>query len=250
MIKGSDFIVRNWGASAPGLSSVDDWKNWYATQQLPPDSKPPVLPNSIPKMLQRRLSLLARLVFHAAGQCLEDGEIMPVVFSSAHGEICKSLEMLKAIQAGEGLSPTAFSLSVHNAIAGLFSIAYSNSREMTVIAPGREGIAPAFIEALGLLDENGLQENNNEVLLVFYDEPIADFYPFAPFNLNAPIPVALALRVGLSGDGLPVRFYRSSESRDDGEHPVQLLAFLRFLLGDEQSLTLGNQGCGWRWDKI
>ncbi len=254
MIKGSDFIVRNWGASAPGLSSVDDWKNWYATQRISPDSKPPLLPNSISKMLQRRLSLLARLVFHAAGQCLDDGEIMPVVFSSAHGEICKSLEMLKAIQAGEGLSPTAFSLSVHNAIAGLFSIAYSNSREMTVIAPGLEGIAPAFIEALGLLYENGLHEKglreNNEVLLVFYDEPIADFYPVAPFNLNAPFPCALALKVSLAGDGLPVRLSRSSESRDDGEHPVQLLAFLRFLLGDEQSLTLGNQGRGWRWGKI
>jgi len=253
VINGFDFIVRSWGASAPGLSSVDDWKNWYATKQLPPASKP-VLPDSVPKMLQRRLSLLARLVFHAAGQCLDDGAIMPTVFSSAHGEIGKSLEMLKAIQAGEELSPTAFSLSVHNAIAGLFSIAYNNCLEMTVIAPGREGIAPAFIEALGLLHENGLhqnvlQENAGEVLLVFYDEPIADFYPLAPFNLNAAFPVALALRVGLSGDGLPMRLSRASESRDDGEHPVQLPAFLRFLLGDEQSLTLGDQGRGWRWDK-
>lgn len=244
LIKVSDFVLRNWGASAPGLSSVDDWKSWFVMPQRLPDAKP-VLPGSVPKMLQRRLSGLARVVFNAAGQCLDDREIMPTVFSSAHGEICKSLEMLKAIQAGEALSPTAFSLSVHNAIAGLFSIAYSNSLEITVIAPGREGIAPAFIEALGLL-----QENTPEVLMVFYDEPIADFYPIAPFDLDAPFPFALALRVALTGDGLPLRFCRSSEPRDDGEHPVQLLAFLRFLLGDEQSLSLGNQGRSWRWDKI
>ena len=58
------------------------------------------------------------------------------------------------MQKGEEVSPTAFSLSVHNAIAGLFSIAYGCHQEITVIAPGQDGIAPAFIEALGLLQEH------------------------------------------------------------------------------------------------
>ena len=56
--------------------------------------------------------------------------------------------MLQTIQSGEELSPTAFSLSVHSAIAGLFSIAYGNNQEISVIAPGLEGIAPAFVEAV------------------------------------------------------------------------------------------------------
>jgi hypothetical protein len=239
-----DFVIHNWNAWAPGLNSRDDWKAWYAGQRFGKDNNP-VVPASVPKMLQRRLSPLARVVFNAANGCLAAGEMLPTVFSSAHGEICKSLEMLKAIQAGDEISPTAFSLSVHNAIAGLFSMAYANQLELTVIAPGLEGIAPAFIEALGLL-----QEGADEVLLVLYDEPIADFYPFSPFNLNAHNTCALALRIALTGGGLPLQFCRSAESRDDGEHPVQLLTFLRFLLAEDQSLSLGHQGHSWRWDKL
>lgn len=241
----SDFVLRDWSAWAPGMNCMDDWKQWHAGSRTIQKDDKAIVSDAVPKMLQRRLSPLARAVFNAADKCLEPGKPLPTVFSSAHGEVCNSLEMLKTIQAGDEISPTAFSLSVHNAIAGLFSIAYANSLESTVIAPGLEGIAPAFIEALGIL-----QEGAEEALLVLYDEPIADFYPISPFNLNAEFPCALALRIALSGDGLPLRFSRSSESRDDGEHPVQLLTFLRFLLAEEQSLSLGNQGHSWRWDKI
>jgi hypothetical protein len=231
----SDFILCKWSAWAPGLIARDDRLM---------ESGNPVVPECVPKMLQRRLTPLARGVFNAADKCVESGKTFPVVFSSAHGEICKSLAMLKTIQAGHELSPTAFSLSVHNAIAGLFSIAYRNSQEITVIAPGQEGIAPAFIEALGMLHEGA-----DEVLIILYDEPIADFYPIAPFNLNSPYPCVLALRIALAGDGLPLQLYRCTQSRDDGEHPVQLLMFLRFLLAEERSLSIGNQGHSWTWHK-
>jgi hypothetical protein len=190
-------------------------------------------------MLQRRLTPLAKAVFNVADHCIKTGEAMPVVFSSAQGELDKSLAMLKAIQAGEELSPTAFSLSVHNAIAGLFSIAYGNHQEITVIASGQEGIAPAFIDALGILHEGAA-----EVLVILYDEPVPDFYPIAPFNLNGS-PCVLALRLALSGDGLPLSLSRSTEFHDAGEHSVQLLTFLKFLLTDEQVLNLGN----WTWCK-
>ena len=201
-------------------------------------------PSFVPKMLQRRLSPLAKAVFHVADLCLDNDQPIPAVFSSAHGEIGKSLEMLKLIQAGQELSPTAFSLSVHNAIAGLFSIAFNNMREITVLAPGQEGIAPAFIEAIGLLHEGA-----DEVLLMLYDEPISDFYPTAPYKLNSAAPCVLGLRIGLKGKGMSLNLSRSSQSRDDGEHPVQLGALINFLLVGYQSLVLGNQGHSWTWQK-
>lgn len=203
-----------------------------------------IVPECVPKMLQRRLTPLARAVFNVAGPCVESGKSTPVVFSSAHGEICNSLAMLKTIQTGEELSPTAFSLSVHNAIAGLFSIAYRNSQEITVIAPGQEGIAPAFIEALGMLHEGA-----DEVLMILYDGHIADFYPIAPFNLNSAHPCVLALRIALAGDGQPFQLSRNRQSRDDGEHPLQLMMFLKFLMAQERTLVLGNQGHSWTWHK-
>jgi hypothetical protein len=223
-----DFIVCNWCAWTPDINDRNDRLI---------DAGKTTVPACVPKMLQRRLTPLARAVFSVADACIEADEALPVVFSSAHGELSKSLLMLQAIQAGEELSPTAFSLSVHNAIAGLFSIAYHNHQEITVIASGQEGIAPAFIDALGILHEGA-----SEVLIILYDEPVADFYPIAPFNLSA-APCALALRIALSGKGLPLSLQRSTEFHDMGEHSVQLLAFLKFLLADTQALRLGN----WIW---
>jgi len=89
-----------------------------------------------------------------------------------------------------------------------------------VIAPGQDGIAPAFIEALGMMHEGA-----DVVLIILYDEPIADFYLTSPFNLNAYFPCVLALRIALSGNDLHFQFCCSAESRDDGEHFVQLPAF-------------------------
>jgi len=226
-----DFIVCKWSTWSPETNDGDDRLI---------DANNVSVPACVPKLLQRRLTPLAKAVFAVADRCINTDEALPVVFSSAHGELSKSLEMLKAIQASEELSPTAFSLSVHNAIAGLFSIAYHNHQEITVIASGREGIAPAFIDALG-----SLHEGANEVLIVLYDEPIADFYPTAPFNLNSAEPCVLALRLALSGAGLSLSLNRSTDTRDVGEHSVQLLAFLNFLLADEQVLNLGN----WTWCK-
>ena len=234
-MKTLDFILSNWSAWTPGLESSND--------SLITDASIGAT-ESIPNMLLRRLTPLARAVFNVADQCVNKGEALPVVFSSAHGEICKSLTMLKAIQSEEELSPTAFSLSVHNAIAGLFSIAYGNTQEITVIASGQEGIAPAFIDALGMLHEGA-----KDVLIVFYDEPIADFYPVAPFKLSHPFPCVLVLRIALSGHGMPLQFCRSNQSRDDGEHILQLLAFIKFLITEERSLSLGNLGHSWTWNK-
>lgn len=231
----TDFTVCNWRAWAPGLHIED-------ARLINPAE--PGLRKCVPKFLQRRLSPLAKAVFNVAEPCLEDGKTLPVVFSSAHGEICKSLVMLQTIQAGQELSPTAFSLSVHNAIAGLFSIAFNNSQEITVIAPGQEGIAPAFIEALGML-----QEGADEVLVILYDEPIADFYPIAPFKLNASSPCALGLKIALTGNGQPFKLFRSAQFREDGEQPLQLLALIRFFLSEDRLLSLGNNGHCWTWQK-
>lgn len=231
-----NFVLTRWNAWIPEINRVDGLKNLSVAYQ-------PV--NAIPKMLQRRFSPLAKAVFEAADLCVTIGEQIPCVFSSANGEIAKSLAMLQIIQAQDALSPTAFSLSVHNAIAGLFSMVYQNHRESTVIASGQDGIAPAFIEALGIL-----QEGATEVLLVLYDEPVADFYPLLPFKCDVNFPCVVVLRLALAGQGLPMQFNRSSEVRDDGEHLVQLVTFLKFLYSNQASLCLGRAGTSWQWQKI
>ncbi|MGR9088800.1 MAG: beta-ketoacyl synthase chain length factor [Gammaproteobacteria bacterium] len=240
----ADFVISQWGAWAPGLSCREDWQSWCSGLG-PTESNRLEATVAVPKMLQRRLSPLARAVFTALGQCVGEDERLPTVFSSSHGELSRSLEMLEMIDAGDEISPAAFSLSVHNAISGLYSIAYRNRQEMSVIAPGREGMAAGFIEGLGLLNEGA-----EKVALVFYDEPVPSFYPIEPFRLDAGLLCALAMKIELKGRGMPLRLSRSLKSGNDGEHAVQLSAFIRFLLAEERSMIMGNQGHCWRWDKL
>ncbi|MGZ5009775.1 MAG: beta-ketoacyl synthase chain length factor [Methylobacter sp.] len=240
----AEFVVRSWSAWAPGLNSHEDWQKWHDHQAFVQAEKA-AIPVKVPKILQRRLSLLARAVFHAADDCIDSDKPLPIIFSSAHGEVNKSLEMLQSMQKGEDVSPTAFSLSVHNAISGLFSMAYGCHQEITVIAPGQDGIAPAFIEALGLLQER----HTDEVLIILYDEPLSDFYPSLPFVLNAPAVCALALKISLTGSGLALQLNRSSAHRDDGEHALQIFSFIKFLVTDKKTLALGNHRHSWEWHK-
>ncbi len=72
-------------------------------------------------MQSRRLSPLAGAVsavaWHSRQQCGD----MPAVYFSNHGESQYYFEMLQGIAQGDDVSPSRFSLSVHNAIAGLSS---------------------------------------------------------------------------------------------------------------------------------
>lgn len=168
-----------------------------------------------------------------------------MVFSSTHGEQAKGFAMLEMLQAGEDISPTEFSQSVHNAIVGLFSIALGNKLQSTVLAPGEDGLAPAFIEALGLLEEGA-----HEVLIVFYDEPVVPFYPTTPYQLSVDGRYALALRVGITGRGLPLLFYSSPDIGVDGEQPLQVPAFIRFLDEPVRQLKIRTSRHSWCWEKI
>lgn len=232
-------VVRDWRIWTPTLSGHKD-----ALTQHAPALEKADLPFPVPKNLARRFSPLARAVLNVGGACAGTDCSMPVVFSTAHAESNSSLAMLKDLQRGEELSPTAFSLSVHNAIAGLFSMAMGNHAEITVLAPGEDGIAPAFIEALGLL-----QEGHPEVLVVFYDEPLSDFFPTEPFKLNTQETCALALKLALAGEGMRLGLSRTATLRNDGEHAAQLLMFWDFLNSDAETLILGNRRLGWQWQK-
>ncbi len=194
-------------------------------------------------MLKRRLTPLARTVFTAIDRCgLKDTEI-PLIFSSNHGELAKSFHMMEQLEAGEEISPTHFSLSVHNAIAGLFSMAFHNHQECSVIAPGMEGMAAGFIEAAGLL-----YEGHDEVLLVFYDEPLVDFYPTEPFCLSAE-EMALALRIRLEGEGTKISMLStpSASESDDGEQALQLPLLAGFLSTAANELIVRTPTKNWHW---
>lgn len=227
-----DFIVQKWSVWPP----QKDQNPSALTQEE--------LLSSIPKMLKRRLSPLARIVFCAASQCVDKNTSIPTVFSSTHGELAKSFKMMEMIEMGEEISPTAFSLSVHNSIAGLFSMAYNNKLQSTVVAPGEEGIAAAFIEAIGLLEEG-----NDEIMIVLYDEPLVDFYPEKPYKLSTNDSCAVALTLCKTGLGIPLSLSFQKQKGDDGEQPLQLQLLIRFLSENQEQLVINTPRHSWCWEK-
>jgi hypothetical protein len=56
------------------------------------------------------------------GRAGADSDV-PLVFASRHGDVARSMDLLGALVSDQPLSPTGFGLSVHNAIAALYSIA-------------------------------------------------------------------------------------------------------------------------------
>ncbi|MCB1691045.1 MAG: beta-ketoacyl synthase chain length factor [Halioglobus sp.] len=181
--------------------TVDSWCSWEAGEnQLPVCTHyslgetiqtrldVPDLSN-VPALQRRRLGSLARIVFHVLDRCAETGANEPVVFSSYMGEIQRTYGILKCIQAQEPVSPGAFSLSVHNAIAGQWSLIRDIEAPMVALSPPSNSPVPALLEAAGILQEGQYCSVN----VVFYDEPAPEF--FSPFLDRFSAPVALAMRL-------------------------------------------------------
>lgn len=182
------FSIEQWQAWAPGIESSDDWARWSDAPFVPEslDTQPAVA--FLPAMQRRRLSRLARMTFAVAWPLAEGRAPMPLVFASRHGETPRNFELLSDLARQEALSPTQFSLSVHNAIIGLWSIMRGDASEMTAIAAARDGLEHGLLEAALLL-----ADGHPEVLLVVAED--AQPEPYQPWIDDAPFPHALALRL-------------------------------------------------------
>lgn len=121
----------------------------------------------MPAMLRRRAGFLGKMALEVAYACLDGRTGIPTVFCSRHGEVGRAVDLLAQLAAGEALSPTGFGLAVHNASAGLFSIARTDRANHIALAAGAASVEHAVIEACALLADGAPQ-----VLLVAYDCPL------------------------------------------------------------------------------
>lgn len=121
--------------------------------------------------MRRRLSTLSRVALKVAHQCVAQ-EPARVVFASRHGELRRTTDILRAISAGEPVSPTAFSLSVLNAMTGVFGIARGDRSAASAISAGAETLGYALLEA----HAQYAAQPGSPVLLVYADEPADPAY--------------------------------------------------------------------------
>jgi hypothetical protein len=144
---------------------VARWSCWPAAASAPPDI------GFIEPIVRRRLSTLSKAALKVAHDCVARNEVR-VVFASRHGELRRTTDILRAISAGEPVSPTAFSLSVLNAMTGVFGIARGDRSAASAISAGAETLGYALLEAYA----QHATEPGAPVLLVYADEPADTAY--------------------------------------------------------------------------
>lgn len=245
-----DFRIEQWRAWAPGLDSNDAWQAWATHPVVVPDGDAQPSCDFLPAMQRRRLSRLARMTLHVAWPLCGEDEQLPLVFASRHGETPRTFALLSEVADGQPLSPTQFGLSVHNAIAGQWSILRGQRGESIAIAGEADTFEHAMVEAAALLGEGA-----PAVLVVIAEErpPAAydDWIDDVPFSY------ALALRVrgsdttghAQTGERWQLRLEAGHDHSGDRTWP-HALDFVRALHHRNDTLEHPWKTRRWIWQRV
>jgi hypothetical protein len=239
------FTVQRWAAWAPGLADRAAWETWFAKPRPLPAEGTPAL-SEMPAMMRRRVDRLGRIALQASYQAHAEAPDAPVLFASRYGDLGRSLELLTQLARSEPLSPTSFSLSVHNAIGALYSIARGDTSSYSAIAAGEETVEAAFTEACGLL-----ADGVPRVLVVVYDEPLPA--PWEHFSESVVFPHAWACLLGAdTGEGairLGCHAGASDAAPAEADGLSVDLRALRFLVSGTRQWEHPVGARRWRWER-
>ena len=235
-----NFNIAQWRAWAPGLASADDWYAWCRDPVLPPVSEASPDVSFLPAMQRRRLSRLARMAFSVGWPLAEGLEDLPLVFISRHGETPRTLDILSDLANEQPLSPTQFSLSVHNAVIGLWSILRGETSEMTALAAAGDGLEHGLIEACALLNEGA-----PAVLLVITEEQPPEAY--ACWIDDVPFPYAVGLLL-TPGTQWQVTLETGPADAEHAPWP-HALNLLRHLFDEQASFQHAWKTRVWTWQR-
>ena len=201
---------------------------------------------NVPLMLKRRLGTLGKAILPVYYTCAANCTNKPLVFSSNHGNIHLTYGLLKAMIEDDELSPTAFSLSVHNAIAGIISIIDENKNDIVAIAPGENGVLPALIEAIAIFNR---QPDINEIGIIFYDTFLPAFYlQHSDYQSNYSVFAACTLVNDCSKDNnftVSFDYNNRSQEKDHEEHQLQIESFFE-CLDTKQNYCLSAFNTDWQ----
>ena len=243
MMTAFSFKLAAWRASCPYFSDSEQWRRWAADGQI--DTAAAHQPGLafLPAMQRRRLSPSARLMFDAAWPLAEAFPNCPLVFASHDGEINRSFELWLSLLREQTVSPASFGLSVHNALAGQWSMLRQDMSENTALAADEDSLESALAEAYALL-----QEGADKVWVVLADEPLHREYAVAAER--APFAHALAMVLEAGDD------YRISLLKPDAEkeNPPRspywgALEWIRFMLSDRHQWERYGSKRRWLWQK-
>ncbi len=236
------FNIISWQVVTNKILSDIDWeqgekywikesKNWQSFQ--------PKL-SFLPLLKRRRLSSSTRLFFESAWNIVEENPNIPVVYASLNSEINRSFTLWQELLKEGDISPTSFSLSVHNALIGQWSELRKVTQEMTALCALKDNLEIAIMEAYLMLNEGA-----EKVLVAVCELPLDEQYDVQPIS-RLPFGYALALVIE-KGEQYKLSLHNKSidnKNLDNG------LSFIKnHKLNSTSWQTPSSNGGYWLWCK-
>lgn len=120
---------------------------WMKTRDEERTLGQPVESAAIPMMLRRRLVGTALIAVRCGLAALPStGKPVEVVTCGRHGDLARTQRLLLGMMKGTPPSPLDFSLSVHNALAGMLDLLRRERTGHTSIAAGRATLTAGLLE--------------------------------------------------------------------------------------------------------
>jgi hypothetical protein len=222
------------------MADAGKWQAWACSTSSLPDHEETAAVRMMPPLLRRRAYPLGRAALEVlyAPTLACDGQ--PIVYCSRHGEMVRSFNLLQALAAEGQVSPQEFSMSVHNAVLGLFLIARKSRTSVVALASENRLALSGMIEALTLIADGA-----PSVILLFCDAPLPTL--FRHFVKNEPNCFAFALEMTAGkdyrlvyGDATP------SMEIDPALSPDSALPLLRFVLDETQGALPLTETADWQ----
>ncbi len=237
------FKLAAWRASCPYFSETEQWRRWAAGGQADTAAETKPALEFLPAIQRRRLSPAARLVFDAAWPLAEAFPDCPLVYASHDGEINRSFELWQSLFREQTVSPASFGLSVHNALAGQWSMLRQDMSENTALAADKDCLENALAEAYALLHEGA-----GRVWVVLADEPLHGGYAVAAER--APFAYALAM-VLEPGSDYRISLLKPDAEKENPPHSPYwgALEWIRFMLSDRHQWERNSGKRRWLWQK-
>ena len=192
---------------------------------------------------RRRLSPTVQLALTAYRTCNPDLKPLRTVFASRYGEYARTFGLLKDIVSGEGASPAAFSVSVHNTPAGIIGIGTGNTAPSSTVAANAATLEAGFLEAAMQVSEKG-----EPLVFIYVDEPLPDGYE--QFRGADDHPIALGLLLSPEGhQGLQLSWSptTSPDSAEPPGIPSSAVRLQQLLAGTGASFQHSSGRLEWEW---
>ncbi len=237
------FNIAAWNVVPNIQLSPEDWKKgeffWRENKANFTENTPKLA--FLPPLKRRRLSPAARLFFESVWELVGDKADIPVVYASQNGEINRSFELWEQLFKEGDISPTSFSLSVHNAIVGQWSEMRQVKSETTALTAKKDNLETALLEAFVMLEE-GVES----VLVVITENPLSEVkYPVRSYEKPA-FAYSLGLIIEKGMD-----YQLNLHSHHELDLPTDnALAFVQNqYLETEQWQTRATGGGYWQWSR-